>query len=116
MTTITESTATASFLISEANGNRSRDNGILTNGQDLPAGAVLKLATGKFVEVTSGDEGDACAILLAATDASGGDTACAVIARDAEVNGEELNWNTDSPAPTTATAIAALADFGIIVR
>jgi hypothetical protein len=36
----------AGFLISEANGNRSRDNGILVTGQNLGAGAVLgKTAT-----------------------------------------------------------------------
>lgn len=36
----------AGFLISEANGNRSRDNGILLSGQNLLAGAVVgKTAT-----------------------------------------------------------------------
>lgn len=38
---LTETTHAGGFILSEANGNRSRDNGILITGQDLAAGAVL---------------------------------------------------------------------------
>jgi len=41
MTEKVETLHAAGFLISEANGNRSRDNGILVSGQNLGAGAVL---------------------------------------------------------------------------
>lgn len=41
MTELVEKLHAAGFLISEANGNRSRDNGILISGQNLGAGTVL---------------------------------------------------------------------------
>lgn len=41
MTELAEKLHAAGFLISEANGNRSRDNGILITGQNLGAGTVL---------------------------------------------------------------------------
>ena len=41
MTELVEKLHAAGFMISEANGNRSRDNGILLSGQNLNAGAVL---------------------------------------------------------------------------
>jgi len=41
MTEKVETLHAAGFLISEANGNRSRDNGILVSGQNLGAGTVL---------------------------------------------------------------------------
>ena len=45
MTEKVETLHAAGFLISEANGNRSRDNGILVTGQNLLAGAVLGKTT-----------------------------------------------------------------------
>jgi Bacteriophage lambda head decoration protein D len=41
MTTLTETVHAGGFLVSEANGNRSRDAGTLISGQNLVAGAVL---------------------------------------------------------------------------
>lgn len=38
---LTETTHAGGYIISEANGNRSRESGTLITGQDLPAGAVL---------------------------------------------------------------------------
>lgn len=38
---LTETTHAGGFILSEANGNRSRSNGTLISGQDLAAGAVL---------------------------------------------------------------------------
>lgn len=117
MNPITEAVGTGSFLMSEANGTLSRDAGVLASGQNLPAGAVVYLATGKWTEVVKTKETDAAGILLAATDASAADTPCVVITRDAEVNGKELTWNAvTETAPVTATAIAALAAVGVIVR
>ena len=58
----------------------------------------------------------AVGVLWASTDASAADVACAIIARDAEVNGNELVWPAGISAPNKATAIAQLAALGIIVR
>lgn len=45
MTTKTELLHAGGFIISEANGNRSRDNATLLSGQNLKAGAVVGLIT-----------------------------------------------------------------------
>jgi hypothetical protein len=58
----------------------------------------------------------AAAILYAKCDATAGDTAAAVIARDAEVNGAELVWADNSPSSDVTAGIADLAAVGIIVR
>ena len=45
MATLTESTHAGEFLVSEANGCRSRDTGTVVSGQDLVAGAVVGIVT-----------------------------------------------------------------------
>lgn len=204
----------AGFLISEAQGNRSRDNGILLSGQNLGAGAVLgRTATtgtitaaaaagntgngtmgtlsvgggakvgdyrviiiepganagvfevidpdgvlvgrGTVAVAFAGDvnftladgatdfvSGDlftltvsqltskykvltpaatdgtqrAAAILLADTDASAADKACAVITRSAEVNGNELTYPGGITAAQKDVAISQLQAAGVMVR
>lgn len=121
MTTLTETTHPGGFLISEAEGNRARQNVTILSGQDLNAGAVLGIVTdsGKYVEYDSNASDGretAKAVLFAACDASAGDTVAAIIARDAEVNGDELGYLSGSPAQDVAGAIVDLAAVGIIVR
>lgn len=116
MTALTETSHTLEFLLSEANGNRSRELGTLVSGQDLWPGAILQLSTGKYTEVLGGDEADAVAILAERCDASGGDAACAVIARDAEVKADALVYNDGTPEVDPDAVATALADVGIIVR
>lgn len=123
MTTLTEGRHAAEFVLSEANGNRSRENGTLVSGQNLAAGTVLMdNGAGKLTKLTANGtaadlDGAAVGILLAATDASAGDVAAAYIARDAEVNGNSLTYPTESTAGgEEAAAIASLALLGIIVR
>ena len=121
MTTQTETTHAGDFIISEANGNRSRDNATLLSGQDLQAGAVIGKITsgGKWTAYdpsASDDSQTNLGILLSAVDASGGDAACVVVARDCEVNGDQLIYKDVSPAPVPATAAIRLAAVGIIVR
>lgn len=108
------------FILSEASGSRSRENITIVSGQDLPAGAVLgKITTGgKYTALDqgAGDGSQAAAgILLDACDASAGDVAAAIIARDAEVNAAALEWGTQSPTEVT-TGLAELATLGIIAR
>lgn len=123
MTTLTEGRHAAEFILSEANGHRSRENGTLVSGQDLAAGTVLMdNGAGKLTALTAAGtaadlDGEAVGILLAATDASDGDVEAAYIARDAEVNGNSLTYPTESTAGGEETAaIASLALLGIIVR
>lgn len=118
MTTKTEGQHAAEFLISEANGYRSREEETIASGEDLEAGTVLGKITssGKFVQLdpdaSDGSE-TAAAILYAAVDATGGDKQGTVIERDAEVRQSSLIF------PDTASETQALADLlslGIIAR
>lgn len=55
---LTETTHAGGFILSEANGNRSRESGILNAGQHLTAGTVvgrLLAATGAAVEGNTGN-------------------------------------------------------------
>ncbi len=117
---LTESPHAGSFLLSEANGNRSRDNVTLVSGQDLEPGTVLgKITSGGKYKVYDQQDNDgsevAAAILYGRGDASGGDITVAVIVRDAEVIADQLVWADNCPTDATA-GIADLKALGIIVR
>jgi hypothetical protein len=120
MTSLTEGNHAGEFLLSEATGNRSRENVILVSGQDLPAGTVVGkiTASGKYAVVSQGaSDGTqtAVGVLYDNVDASAADTECVIIARDAEVIEDELLFGNESPAELV-TAKTELAAVGIIVR
>lgn len=124
MPVLEEAAHAAEFILSEANGHRSRESGTLASGQNLAAGTVLQLnGSSKLVAFdadtnTAGDLLDqAVGIIIGAGDASDGDIEVAYIARDAEVNLKLLTY----PAETTAGGqradmIASLKLLGIIAR
>jgi len=80
------------FILSEANGQRSRENGTVVSGQNLEAGTVVmdngsgKLTAYTAEEVTDGGVHEAVGIILYPADATDGDVDVAYLARDAEVN------------------------------
>lgn len=126
MTTLTEGRHTAEFILSEANGHRSRETvtleGGFTDAGVIKAGTVLGALTsgGKYVaSPASGADGSqtGIAILIDNVDVTDGDVEAAVIRRDAEVNGNCLTYettvNTDNEI---AAKNAELAAVGIIVR
>lgn len=120
MTTLTETGHAAGFILSEAMGQRSRENVTLVSGAVVLAGQVLGIitATGKYDKYDNQDSDGteaAKAISINDADATDGDITIAVIARDAEVNGDELVYLTASPTDETAAATDLLAQ-GIIVR
>jgi hypothetical protein len=121
MSTITEKARTGDFLLSEANGSYSRDNEILGTGQNLQAGTVLGkvTASGKFVQLdpaaTDGSEA-AAGLLWAGANATDADVAIVVISRAAEAKTDELIWPTGIAEPDKTTAIAQLAELGIVLR
>jgi hypothetical protein len=109
----TEGVRAGEFLISEANGTRSRDSGVITGGK-YPAGQVLGMVTAskKYTAYTPGASNgsqNAAAILYSPTDASAEDTSSAIISRDAEVS-EELLTGLD------AAGITKLSVKDIIIR
>jgi hypothetical protein len=80
---------------------------------------TVAAGSGKFKEHNAaGTVGEqaAAAILLDNVDATDGDTPAAIIARDAEVNANELVWFSGATTEQKNAAIAALATKGIIVR
>ena len=117
----TEGVYPAEFIISEAQGTRSRDVGTLASGNNLVAGAVLGIVTasGKYAEhdpaQTDGTE-DAVAVLYADIDASAADADCVVVSRDTEVDGNQLAWITGISAGDKTDGITSLLGKGIVVR
>lgn len=124
MATKTEGKHTAAFIISEANHVRSRETGTLVSGQDLAAGTVVQLdGSGKLTAFTATTDtaGDltteAVGILLDNVDASAADKEAVYIARDAEVNWNELTYPAESTAGgEAANTKASLKLLGIIAR
>lgn len=118
MTVYTEGRHAGEFLISEANGQRSRETVTVTSGQNLAAGAIIELATGKAIGFAGATASEAIGVLFDAVDATGGDVTDAVyIARDAEVQASEITVASDDTAETKKTAaIADLLAIGIIAR
>lgn len=101
------------FLVSEANGSRSRESVTLTGGPYLP-GQVLGVVTasGKYTAYASGAADGtetAAAVLYDHADGSAADVSALVIARDSEVSGALLTGD-------DADAITDLAAAGIISR
>lgn len=119
MTSFTEKGHAGGFILSEANGQRSREQITVLSGEVLEAGAVLgKIsASGKYVKYDDDGTDDgrrtAAAVLYDAVDATDGDLEAAAIVRDAEVNGDELVWNSDDEVDA---GVADLLSVGIIVR
>lgn len=119
---------TACYLVSEANGTRSREVVTIAQGQNLLPGAVLGkvAATGKYVAVDpangSGEGGTpdgsqtAVAVLFAAVDTTAAEKPGVITARDAEVAAHALAWPAGTTEPQKTAALAQLAAVGIVAR
>ncbi len=119
---LVETVHACGFIISEANGNRSRDNAVLVSGQKVKAGQVLgRITSGGKLAFYDNDASDgtqaAIGISINDCDATSADQPIAILARDAEVIGAELVWETaGSPAVDQAAGKVDLAALHIIVR
>ncbi len=121
MAVFTETRHTGGFMLSEANGTRSRDTVTIVSGQNLKAGMVLGkiTASGKYKEFNTGSaDGSqtAVAVLYADCNASAADTPAVVISRDAEVTAGELLWFSGATNGNITTGKTGLAAVGIIAR
>lgn len=121
MTAITEKHHPGGCIITTEDGHMSFEEVTLLSGQNLYPDTVLGkiTASGKYAQHDPGSpdgRGTAVAVLYDRVDATGGDTTCTIIARLAEVNGNELILNTGSPGATLAQVTADLALQNIIVR
>ena len=123
MTVLLEARHPGEFLMTEANGQRSRETITIASGAGVIApGTVLgKLtASGKYVAsavgASDGSQNPA-AITIYGADATSADVDVGAIVRDAEVNGHCLVYHADRDQPAEkAAANVALAAIGIIVR
>lgn len=109
----TETTRAGEFLVSEANGKRSRETITVTGGPYLPGQVLGKItASGKYTAYASGASNGtetAAGVLWDAADGSSADVSAVGVVRDAEVD-EALLTGED------ADAITDLAAIGIITR
>lgn len=111
-----EGKAALSFLLSEAAGQRSRENGVVASGQGkLPAGQVLAGTQAAMVAYTDG--ATALGILNYAVDATDEAVDVSYMARDCEVNQKQLTYPEESTSGNEAAdMIASLKLHNIIVR
>ncbi|MBN9052494.1 MAG: head decoration protein [Rhizobiales bacterium] len=113
---------TAHYLISEANGYRSRDVGVIASGSGkLDSGAVLGRVTAskKLVPIApaaSDGSQNAAAILYEAADATSADVRRTLTVRDAEVHAAVLVWPAGTTDNQKTAALAQLAALGIAAR
>lgn len=108
------------FILTEANGQRSRENAYIAQPATVQPGDFLT-----FSSAGTSDDPRAVYTALAGTDvdaiaihggvsASGDELEIAVLVRDAEVNGNALTWPAN--LTTRKAIIDKLATLGIIVR
>lgn len=115
MTTYTEGRHNGEFIMSEASGQRSRDNVTIVSGAgNLKPGTVLGkiTASGKYKAVTvaaADGSQNPVAVLINWADASSADVSAAVLNADAEVNKNLLSYGADvDTAGEITTVLAAL--------
>jgi hypothetical protein len=111
----------AEFILSEANGQRSRGNAYIADPATILAGQMLKKTAeatanqfATYVPAAVGADCHAIAIYSGGT-IPGEGLRISVIVRDAEVNGKCLVWGAVT-APEQIIAAQTLATFGIIIR
>ncbi len=122
MTTLSEGKTPGDFLLFEEQDHYSRDEVTIAASADLEPGAVLGkiTASGKYVlsvnTETDGSE-TPVAVLLTQAAAASADVSAVVLARHSRVRRGGLTF--DASITTEGhrdTAVAALADVGIIAR
>jgi len=114
----------ADFILTEANGQRSRENGVLASGQKVQSGQLVqKRLDGKFIAKDGTlDSGGilhtpVAGISIYPVDATDADQPFSYIARDAEVNALQLVYPAESSnGGEKAGSNASLATLGIIAR
>lgn len=113
---------TAHYLVSEANGFRSRETGIIASGSGkVEPGAVLGRITAskKLVPIApaaADGSQNAAAILFEGCDATAADVRRTITARDAEVQAAVLVWPAGTTDAQKTAALAQLAALGIAAR
>lgn len=123
MSNVKEETLHANaYIVSEANGFRSREEIVIAESQDLLPGTVLGKLTsgGQYVQHAPGASNGsqhAVAILMYPVKTGAGETKrAAAHVRDCEVRESDLTWAEGITGGQKTTAIGKLAETGIIMR
>ncbi len=111
---------TGEFIVSESNGNRSRETVILAIGENLSAGTVLgQVTTSKKYKRHNPGASDgtqkAVAILYDNVNATQ-DTKAVIVARDSEVAKAKLVYSDGADESAKTKALDELSKNGIIGR
>lgn len=111
MATLISNPKLADFVLSEASGQRSRENAVVTQtGDAIRSGQVMMKSGAKWVPYALGSgSGDAVGILYTHLPAKTGDSKAVIFARDCEVNRHAL-------VGLDTAAVTDLATVGILVR
>lgn len=107
-----ESVHTLEFLLSEANGQRSREQG--TTAAAVKAGSVVELSGTEWIPVANAAP-TGKTLAIACADAASGDKV-ALITRDAEVSASTIDWGVLVAGANRDAAVAILKAAGIIIR
>ncbi|TPW26026.1 head decoration protein [Pararhizobium mangrovi] len=104
----------ADFIVSEANGYRSRETGSIAGGDDgVRPGTIVSVSSGTYSPVAV--DGTAAGILYEGVPA--GETVDRTfVVRDAEVSGADLVYPDGATDTQKATLKAGLNSLGIAVR
>jgi hypothetical protein len=117
----TETWHAAGFVLSEANGQRSRENAQFNDPATVLVGQPVALVTPAtptthaIYAVAATGAATTGLSLYSGTSSPGNNLLLSVLARDAEVNGTLINWGSLGTTDQAA-AITALANVGIVVR
>lgn len=113
MSAIEEGQGAGEFIVSEANGTRSREQFPVNVGTVLPDGTPV-VKSGSYLIAATTTSVDGIIIGNFSPDTESGPVDAAYLARDAEVKLELLNLPTDGTQRTNV--LTGLAADGIIVR
>lgn len=109
------------FVLTEANGQRSRENVTVAVSQTIVPGQVLGIVTAggqvKAWDPAAADGSqNAAGIALYGVTTGAATAKISAIVRDAEVNKNCLSWHGDATGPQITTSTGQLAALGILCR
>ncbi|MCA1419485.1 head decoration protein [Bradyrhizobium sp. BRP23] len=116
MPVLNETRHPAEFILSEANGERSRGSGIFLDPANFAAGQIVKKSGANYVAITDATAADGIAIYGGTTTGAGSSVSVALLLRDAEVNGNCLTYFAGATQANKDALAALLAANHIIVR
>jgi Bacteriophage lambda head decoration protein D len=110
---------TANFIVSEANGYRSREQIVVAQGGLYPDGTILQAQAGdevKYAPFAGGEDGGALAVLFQTVDARDADVRATGMVRDCELQRAMLRFVGEIGEEERNEAYAGLAAAHVVMR